>query len=284
MTQQEFLQRYKLQRIIGKGAFGIVSEYYDNIENISVAVKETDVKDKDTDLGSLFYEYELITKKTNYQLHPNILYYKDYLRVNESGKVKDVVIMPLYKWNLHTLLTEKKINNEQLTEVQIESLVVGILNGIDFLHKNNIIHRDIKPENILIAYDTQADLYIPKIADFGISSAVETQTGTSVILTQGRAGNQEFSPPEVHNGGDIRFNADLWSFGLVVYYIFRLEIPFKNELDVAKGFENNLLYNLPFKYAQIINKCLVNNSASRVKSSEEIFKFFEMTLAFLFKL
>lgn len=59
--------------------------------------------------------------------------------------------------------------NKRFPEDQAKWLFKSILEGIAYLHKQNIIYRDLKPENILIDQDG-----LPKIADFGLSKIVKT--------------------------------------------------------------------------------------------------------------
>jgi serine/threonine protein kinase len=62
--------------------------------------------------------------------------------------------------NLYSYLQKAKT----LTEGQAKYVMLQILNGLDYLHKNNILFRDIKLENIL--FDLEGKI---KITDFGLS-------------------------------------------------------------------------------------------------------------------
>ena len=52
----------------------------------------------------------------------------------------------------------------------MRSLISQILEGVKFLHFNNIVHRDIKPTNILINR-----LLKIKVSDMGLSKQLETE-------------------------------------------------------------------------------------------------------------
>lgn len=49
-------------------------------------------------------------------------------------------------------------------------LVRGLLQGLNFIHRHNIVHRDIKPANVL--FDRE---YNPLLADFGVSSILQSE-------------------------------------------------------------------------------------------------------------
>lgn len=46
-------------------------------------------------------------------------------------------------------------------------LVVQIVSGVEYCHRNMVVHRDLKPENLLL--DSKCDV---KIADFGLSNVM----------------------------------------------------------------------------------------------------------------
>jgi serine/threonine protein kinase len=93
-------------------------------------------------------------------------------------------------------------------------IVTGVLNGLEFLHSKNIIHRDIKPANILMQGDT------PRLADFGISRAMETTMVSSTVI-----GTHSYMSPESFEG--VRnVQTDVWSVGVLLYHLLTGRLPF----------------------------------------------------------
>ena len=57
------------------------------------------------------------------------------------------------------------IDKNRLNEQEASYFFYQIINGMEYLHKNNIVHRDLKPENLLLTEEK-----IIKIIDFGLSN------------------------------------------------------------------------------------------------------------------
>ncbi|EKX50808.1 hypothetical protein GUITHDRAFT_52407, partial [Guillardia theta CCMP2712] len=96
-----------------------------------------------------------------------------------------------------------------------------ILSALAYLHsqKPPVIHRDIKPANMLLTGDGRT----VKIGDFGLSRMCP-----SVNLT-GATGTYRYMAPEIFRG-EPRYTAavDVYSFSLVMWYMFAGEHPFCN--------------------------------------------------------
>lgn len=88
----------------------------------------------------------------------------------------------------------------------LKSWLHQILQGLAFLHCNNIIHLDIKPSNILLFKDGSV-----KITDFSYS-----RFGGNV---EGSLGTNCYKSPEVLNGENIGEKSDIWSLGNTFYYL-----------------------------------------------------------------
>lgn len=84
-----------------------------------------------------------------------------------------------------------------------------ISQGIEYLHSNNLIHRDLKPLNILI--DNDLNVYI---ADFDTIKNVDDDVFT------GDVGSLLYSSPEQNADKRLSFATDIYSFGLLMYFLF----------------------------------------------------------------
>jgi serine/threonine-protein kinase/endoribonuclease IRE1 len=116
--------------------------------------------------------------------------------------------------------------------------------GLTFLHGQNIFHRDIKPSNIL--FKTHPKLCL-KIADFGLSRRTDS-TSTTVYGTN--VGTRCWIAPEVLKSvEDHSKSSDIFACGLVIHYILSVKRhPFapadcagKGELQINNETESNVI-------------------------------------------
>lgn len=118
--------------------------------------------------------------------------------------------------NLQSYLKKLRDNNE-FNEQKILDFFYQITTGFDYLHKLNIIHRDIKPDNILV------DNGIAKIADFGLSIALDDDKNIATTFV----GTRITMAPEVLNRDPYTNKVDIYSLGVLLYYMFYGVFPFK---------------------------------------------------------
>ena len=80
------------------------------------------------------------------------------------------------------------------------------------------MHRDLKPENILISKNER----IVKLIDFGQGKFCQSKKGAHISMK----GSPMFMAPEVIKGSYDK-RCDLWSLGVVTYFILSGELPFQ---------------------------------------------------------
>ena len=99
-------------------------------------------------------------------------------------------------------------------------ILYQIASGMAAAHEEAVIHRDLKPSNILID-----DQWQVKIVDFGIASA---GTASEATLTQTGSimGSPAYLAPERAEGGDADERSDIYSLGIVAYYMFSGQLPY----------------------------------------------------------
>jgi serine/threonine protein kinase len=96
-----------------------------------------------------------------------------------------------------------------LDPVAVARIGTQVAAALAAAHRAGIVHRDVKPGNILIGEDGTA-----KIADFGISHAVDDVSLTSTGLV---TGTPAYLAPEIARGADSDFTSDVYSLGATLY-------------------------------------------------------------------
>lgn len=119
---------------------------------------------------------------------------------------------------LSDLLTKKKFID--FDEWQI--IMQQILNGLEFIHSQNIIHRDIKASNILLSEQN-----VPKIADFGL--AIDANAPMERLRTF--CGTVSYMSPELVNHRGSNLKSDVWAAAVCGYFMYKAERPFDDDSD-----------------------------------------------------
>lgn len=145
--------------------------------------------------------------------------------------------------SLFTLLHENK--NIVISWKQKLKMVKDIARGMLYLHEapNPILHRDLKSLNLLLVKQLTGpnDSVFIKITDFGVARILEQ----NMELT-GQMGTCHWMAPEVLSNQPYSLEADIYSFGIVMWEILAREVPYNNinpmtiPIRVVKGERPNI--------------------------------------------
>jgi serine/threonine protein kinase len=137
-------------------------------------------------------------------------------------------------------------------------IALDIANAMAYLHSRDVIHRDLKPSNVLLTRDHRA-----KIADFGMSVA---NTGQELTA---ETGTYRYMAPEVIRHESYSSNADVYSFGIVLWQLITREVPFATmtpiqaAFAVAGGRRPEIPPSTPGRLQEIITACWDQDSQKR---------------------
>ena len=90
-----------------------------------------------------------------------------------------------------------------------------------------IVHRDLKPDNIMIAKTRDGDDLV-KVVDFGIAKA-SGNSAQKVTKTGNVVGTPDYMSPEQLAGDALDGRSDIYSLGLVTFYMLTGCLPFPSE-------------------------------------------------------
>ncbi|XP_061611605.1 myosin light chain kinase, smooth muscle-like isoform X1 [Phyllopteryx taeniolatus] len=114
-------------------------------------------------------------------------------------------------------------DNFEHTEPTSAGYMRQILEGMLYVHKQNIVHLDLKPENIVCTDHTGTCI---KIIDFGLASKLEE--GKPLMVMHG---TPEFVAPEVISYESVGVETDMWSIGVICFILLSGESPFQGNSD-----------------------------------------------------
>ena len=214
---------YKIQKTIGKGAFGIVYKAFELCSGRIVAIKQIPVNAENKKY--VIKEIELLKNLE----HPNIVKYYNYLK--EDNHI--YIIMEYLEGS--TLRQYMKDNSENITEDIARNIIKQLLNALSYLHYScDICHRDIKPENIM--FTEKNDISHIKLLDFGLSSdSFESK------LKMQNCGTITYMAPEQISSKRYTKSVDIWSVGIIVYRLLNKgKNPFYNKGDTTSVLIENI--------------------------------------------
>ena len=158
------------------------------------------------------------------------------------AKLEHVNIMPIYEYgeqdNL-AYLVMPYLGGGSLRDVlqrqgalpleQTATYLDQAASALDYAHGQGVIHRDLKPANFLLASDGRLVL-----ADFGIARIMEDTSGGSGLTSTGMIiGTPEYMAPEMVNGEQVDYRADIYELGVVLFQMLSGHVPFKGNTPIV---------------------------------------------------
>jgi serine/threonine-protein kinase 24/25/MST4 len=195
MSHLEWIDpRYKIEALIGRGAFGRVYYAYDAVDDQHVAVKLINLEDVSDELGKIQIELDMMSSYSNC---PSLVHYMgSFIKNGELG----IVMEFMDAGSLVDNLAENSFDEESISFV-----LARLLSALVHLHSCRKLHRDVKAANILVS-----SRGLIKLADFGAAGKLSDSMGKR----RTRAGTPFWMAPEVIMESSYDGCADVWSVGI----------------------------------------------------------------------
>lgn len=205
------MENYKILETIGEGAFGVVYLVVDKRDKKEYALKAIDIElaeEQDVYLEDIIREIDILNKLSKSCSRYITCYHDSFRHFLDD---RDVVIIVSEYFPGKSFAEYVADNAGNILEDEMWDIVEQLIDGIYYIHSNNIAHRDINKDNILID-----DNYNIKFVDFGLACQNKDCDEPASVM------RFKQQPPEkfMNNRDENLIQAqadDIWAIGLIIY-------------------------------------------------------------------
>ncbi|MDX1384496.1 MAG: protein kinase, partial [Thermoanaerobaculia bacterium] len=255
-----FAGRYRLDRLIGNGAAGVVWAAHDEEVGDRIALKLL-VAGPDDAAERFRREVRLARRVTH----------RNAARIFDLGHAEGLLYLTMELIEGESL-RDRIARLSAVDPGQAAEIVSQIARGLAAAHGVDVIHRDIKPANVLIEPGGRV-----VVTDFGLARATAKESDVTVDATM--IGTPAYMAPEQVRGDTAVGPAtDLYALGAVFYELLTGRCPFVRETAVATAMarlthdpeDPRALADIPDVVADLVMRCLQRRAEARPASALEV--------------
>ncbi|KAJ3298633.1 hypothetical protein HDU76_006437, partial [Blyttiomyces sp. JEL0837] len=210
------LDKFKIQKQLGDGSFGIVLKALNVQTGELVAIKRMKKKYKSWDECMQLREVKSLAKLNN---HVNIIKLKEVIRDSYTDELN--FVFEFMDGNLYQKMRDRE--GQPFPEEEVKRYTFQVLLGLAHMHKHGFFHRDMKPENLLMKGD------VVKLADFGLAREIRSLPPYTEYVS-----TRWYRAPEVLlRSTNYSSPIDMWAVGAIMaeLYMLRPIFPGTSEVD-----------------------------------------------------
>ncbi|HKP91649.1 MAG TPA: serine/threonine-protein kinase, partial [Thermoleophilaceae bacterium] len=196
------LDRYRLERRLGAGGFGVVWLAFDEKLEREVAVKIVE-RDGGGPVPERVTREARVAARLN---HPGIV------ALYELGEDDHAVY--LVSELVHGRTMAELGSAGALSDRDVARIGMALCDALAHAHHRKVVHRDVKPQNVIVAAEPAAGSGFAKLADFGVAhlAADDRLTRTGDVV-----GTLAYMAPEQAEGAPVTAAVDVYALGLTLY-------------------------------------------------------------------
>ena len=213
--------RYRIDGVLGEGAMSIVYAGFDLEIQRQVAIKCLhDNFAEDPDYRQRFL---VEVRAAGHLTHPHIV------TIFDTGETDDGrPYIAMERLPGETLAYHVASHGMPSASALLE-LATQLANALHYAHSQGVIHHDIKPDNIMLL-----DGWHAKIADFGIAERRSGRSKPSATALDQVGGTPNYMSPERLRGERADARSDLFSLGVVLFWLVTGRLPWTYAGDVQR--------------------------------------------------
>ena len=269
--------KYRIERVLGQGGFGITYLARNTAFDVNVAIKEFFMKDENDRDGSTVTMPN--TTKTELFLGQKEKFKKEAKRMFAIKNEHIVGVHDLFEENGTAYYVMDYVDGENLSarlkrtglpikETDVNNILPQILNALQTVHDAGIWHLDLKPANIMIDKFGQV-----KLIDFGASKQLNVQKGgattsTAISYTNG------FAPREQMEQNYDKFGpwTDLYALGATLYNLLTNQRPpLPTDIDDDMSDDKHLALPMPNVSSKMKQLILWLMKTNRIQRPEGVY-------------
>ena len=270
--------KYKIERVLGQGGFGITYLGTQTGLNRKVAIKEffmSDFCSRDVTSSVVKLISEINTEKVNSFRNKFLKEARTIAALNHPHIVKVIDVFEdndtayyVMEYISDTSVQDYTKAHGVLSESQALTIIRQIGDALSFIHSHKFLHLDVKPSNIMLRSLSDAVLI-----DFGISkhyTDTGSQTSTSISgISRGYAPMEQYK-----EGGVVSFSpaTDVYSLGATLYAM----LIGKRPPEAQDVFQNGLPPMPPTISASTIEAVLAAMRPAKVDRPQSVDQFLRM--------